>query len=58
MQKKTNVETVGAVYTPYVYKINVQKNGSKIEDKKIIKIDKANSYEKNRFIVLSFCVLY
>ena len=54
MQKNTNAKTVGAVHThthththtPYVYKINVQKNGSKIEDKKIIKIDKAKTYGK------------
>ena len=48
MQKKMNDKTVGAVYTSYLYKISVQTEGRKLENKKvikIIKIDEAKTYE-------------
>ena len=50
MQKKMNAKTVGAVYTnthtPYLYKISVQAEGRKLDNKKVIKMDEAKTYER------------
>ena len=49
MQKIINAITAGAVHTPYLYKISVQAEGRKLENKKVtknIKIDEAKTYEK------------
>ena len=47
MQKKMNIETISAVHTPYIYKISLQAEVRKLENKKaieMIKIDEAKTY--------------